>query len=106
MKLSIVLLVLGLSGLAAGATTFVRASIQTEADVHETYYANGQVRSRSSARPDGEAWVERWHANGTKQAEGALVGGRMHGDWQFWTPDGALDAERSGIFHAGTKQNP
>lgn len=106
MKLSIVLLVLGLSGLAAGATTFVRASIAPAENAQETYYANGQVRSRNEARSNDETWVERWHANGTKQAEGVLVAGRMQGDWRFWSPDGTPDDERSGTFRAGVKQNP
>lgn len=105
MKLSIVLFVLGLSGLAAGATTFVRASMTSDVQVQESFYANGQLRSRSEARSEDETWVERWHANGTKQAEGVLVHGRMHGEWRFWSPDGTQDAERSGSFLRGVKES-
>ena len=105
MKLSLVLLVLGSIGLFAAGSCWVDRAAREGVDVQTTYYPNGNLRSRCAPGPDGAQITERWHPNGTKQAEGVLVAGRMEGEWHWWSTDGSLDAERSGTYHDGSKQS-
>ncbi len=102
MKWNTILLGVGLLGLGVvGATQGLRAS---EPEAQTSYWASGALRSRSEVRdgiPEGRS--ERWHRDGTREAEGALTNGRMEGRWEFWLRDGTPDAERTGLYRAGAR---
>ena len=102
MKLNQLLLLAGLAGLGVVGATQTMRSVAPEAAT--TYWANGKMQTRTEQR-DGvpEGLSERWHADGSKQAEGHLRGGRMDGEWQFWLPDGTPDLERSGTYRDGKR---
>lgn len=102
MKWNHVLLCAGLCGLGVvGATQGLRAGAPAE---QTTYWANGQLQSRAAVE-DGvpSGLCERWHKDGTKHASGELRDGHMEGPWEFWLPDGSVDAERTGTYRAGVR---
>ena len=67
-------------------------------------YSDGSPRERV-------AWVDgrrdgpcvRWNRDGSIRAEGVFADGKMVGEWTFFLPDGARDAERSGTYEAGRR---
>jgi antitoxin component YwqK of YwqJK toxin-antitoxin module len=105
MKLPHVLLVLGAAGLLASFFAFRGGTTAASGDVQTTYYTNGQIQSQTAV-VDGrrEGASTRFYADGKKLAEGAYSDGKMEGAWTFWTPNGAVDAERTGTYRAGEKQ--
>jgi hypothetical protein len=105
MKLSHLLMILGASGLAVSVYALQKSHAANDADTQTTYYANGQVRSETTYS-DGnrEGTSTRYYSDGKKLAEGPVSQGRMEGEWTFWRQDGAIDKDRSGQYHAGTKQ--
>lgn len=107
MKLSRVLLVVGLCGTAG----LVRALQSPEGDpqlrTQSTYYASGQVRTQGTfrdGRRDGPA--QAFYPDGSKQSEGAYLDGQMDGPWSFWLPNGELDRERTGHYAGGVRALP
>ena len=103
MKLSLVLLVLGAAGFAT-TLGHSRAAGREGGSVQTAYYANGQVLSETSVR-DGEkdGPYRRYYADGTPMAEGAYRDGLADGVWTWWTEQGGLDRERSGLYAAGRR---
>jgi hypothetical protein len=69
-----------------------------------TYYADGTLKS-STVYVHGlrEGPAEQFYADGTPEWRGSYASGRRHGEWTFWTPEGAVDAERSGRYADGEK---
>ncbi len=105
MKLPQVLLVLGAAGLLVSFFAFQSRRSEASGNVQTTYYTNGQVQSQTSVvggRREGSS--TRFYADGKKLAEGAYSDGKMEGDWTFWLPSGAVDAERTGTYRAGERQ--
>ena len=95
------------------------------------YHANGQKRlaggydargrrtgewrgfSKRGAREfvatfvDGELdgpYVQYW-PSGDKSGEGSYQKGQLHGPWSFWTQDGIVDSNRTGIYREGTSSD-
>lgn len=104
MRLQTILATLGVLGLCTSLFLGYGRSTDPADRAQTTYFASGRVESRieySEGKRQGLA--ERWHASGTKLAEGRYEGGRMEGEWQFWNTDGTLDASRSGCYRAGEK---
>jgi antitoxin component YwqK of YwqJK toxin-antitoxin module len=74
------------------------------------WYPNGQMRSRGERRYDPETtggeregpWTL-WHANGQIAASGAYRAGKREGHWDYSHPDGGLDGDRTGEYHADVK---
>lgn len=102
MKLNTVLLLAGLAGLGLVGATQTARSASPESQT--TYWANGRLQTRTEQHdgvPNGHS--ERWHADGSKQAEGTLRDGKMEGEWQFWAPDGTPDLERTGTYRNGIR---
>ena len=105
MKLPHLLLVLGASGLAVSVYALQGRKSDSDGDKQTTYYANGQIRSEATyiaGRIEGKS--TRYYADGKKLAEGNYRAGKMDGEWIFWKPDGAIDAERSGLYVDGGKK--
>jgi antitoxin component YwqK of YwqJK toxin-antitoxin module len=103
MRFSHLLLLIGLTGLVVGGATLA-ARTRAE-DAQTTYWANGHLQARTEVRegkPDGRC--ERFYPDGTKQAEGRYEAGRMEGEWLFWRADGTVDAERTGTYRDGVRQ--
>jgi antitoxin component YwqK of YwqJK toxin-antitoxin module len=106
MRLTYILVALGIAGLSAGTLLGQHDGVKAD-DAQTTYFADGRVQTRyevHDGKKDGLA--ERWYADGTKAAEGRYEQGRMEGQWTFWHADGSPDPERSGQYHAGEKQAP
>ena len=106
MKLTSILLVLGIAGLSAGTLLGQHDKVKAD-DAQTTYYADGRPQTRYEVH-DGkkQGLAERWFADGTKAAEGRYEQGRMEGEWTFWNADGSPDPARSGRYHAGEQQAP
>jgi len=102
MKWNTVLLLSGLLGLGVvGASQGLRSPA---AEAQTTYWANGKLQSQVEVRdgvPNGHS--VRWHPDGTKQAEGVVLEGRMDGPWEFWLQDGTPDVGRTGTYRAGIR---
>ena len=69
-----------------------------------TYYGDGTLKS-SAFYVEGlrEGPAEQFYADGTPQSRGSYAHGEREGPWTFWTPEGAVDDERSGNYRAGSK---
>lgn len=106
MKLTTILVVIGIAGLSAGTLLGQHDRVKAD-DAQTTYFADGRPQTRYEVH-DGkrDGLAERWYADGTKAAEGHYDQGSMEGEWTSWNADGSPDAERSGRYHAGEKQTP
>jgi antitoxin component YwqK of YwqJK toxin-antitoxin module len=104
MKVSRLLLVIGLCGLAGLVRALQPAPVDPAERTQTTYYAGGQVRSTGSFR-DGrrEGPSQAFYPDGSKKAEGLYENGQMSGEWSFWLPNGELDAEHSGRYARGER---
>jgi antitoxin component YwqK of YwqJK toxin-antitoxin module len=70
----------------------------------EEWYADGTPRARYrlvQQRKHGA--YATWHPEGTPAATGSYDAGRREGPWEFRAEDGALDAERSGVYARGAR---
>ncbi len=97
-----------LLGLAGGAWSFLQGDAPESPASMEaicvSYWATGGRRTSLCCRegvPDGPA--SEWHRNGRLAAQGRYAAGLRQGQWSFWSPDGALDAGRSGLYRAGRR---
>jgi antitoxin component YwqK of YwqJK toxin-antitoxin module len=97
-------MVLGVLVLCAGAVLAQRLFPASGAEPRLTYYADGTLKS-SMVYVDGlrEGPAEQFHPDGTPEWRGSFARGEREGRWTFWTPGGAIDAERSGRYSGGVK---
>jgi antitoxin component YwqK of YwqJK toxin-antitoxin module len=105
MRLHTIFLGAGLAGLGiVGATHGAKGGAPAE---RTAYWASGDLRARTALEDGVEHGpAERWHRNGTIEGRGAYAHGRLHGAWRFWSADGVLDAERSGVYRDGQRVAP
>jgi antitoxin component YwqK of YwqJK toxin-antitoxin module len=45
-----------------------------------------------------------WQADGSPESRGTFAGGQRDGAWSFWRADGSVDAERTGWYRAGVRE--
>ena len=76
-------------------------------EVHETFHANGRLRSAlpyEHGRPNGLA--REWYPSGELAVEGRYEDGLRVGFWRYYKRDGSLDSERSRTCGNGAPAAP
>ena len=103
MKIQLLALVLGLSGLGSAFGLFSAAG-SDGINEHVSRHGNGQVKE-STVFVDGarHGWTERWYADGTLRAKGRYEHGKMVGEWIWQLPGGQPDPARTGTYASGKR---